>query len=110
MLRMFIPDPTFFHPGSEFFPSRIPDLHKEFNYFNPKKWFLSSKYPDPDFLHISDPGVKKALDPGSAKLVGINKYLCFVIEVLGHIQDVRKIEGGVEFLLSVVLHVELEPV
>jgi hypothetical protein len=36
--------------------------------------------------------------------------LCFVIEVLGHIQDVRKVEGGVEFLLPVVLHVELEPV
>jgi hypothetical protein len=74
---MFIPD-----PGSEFFPSRIPDpncLHpgsrilKEFKYFNPqkskKKWFLSSKKydpgcssripdPDADFLtsRIPDPG------------------------------------------------------
>jgi hypothetical protein len=66
-----IPDPTFFHPGSEFFPSRI--RIKEFKYFNPKKWFLSSrKYdpgcssripdPDPDFLPIRDPGVKKAPD------------------------------------------------
>jgi hypothetical protein len=35
-----IPDPTFFHPGSELFPSRI--RIKEFKYFNPKKWFLSS--------------------------------------------------------------------
>ncbi len=54
-----IPDPTFFHPGSE---SRI--RFKEFKYFNPKKWFLSSrKYdpgcsvripdPDPDFVHPS---------------------------------------------------------
>jgi hypothetical protein len=52
---MFIPD-----PGSDFFPSRIPEpncLHpgsriliKEFKYFNPKKpkkWFLSSKKYDP---------------------------------------------------------------
>ncbi len=78
------------YPGSDFFPSRIPDpncLHpgsririKEFKYFNPKKkqkkWFLSSnKYdpgcssripdPDADFLPIPDPGVKKAPDPGS---------------------------------------------
>jgi hypothetical protein len=45
---MFIPD-----PGSEFFTFRIPDpifFHpgsririKEFKYFNPKKWFLSSR-------------------------------------------------------------------
>jgi hypothetical protein len=46
-----IPDPTFFHPGSEFPGSlfRIPD-------------------PDPDVLPIPDPGVKKAPDPGSATL------------------------------------------
>jgi hypothetical protein len=25
---MFIPDPTFFHPGSELSPSRIPDPHQ----------------------------------------------------------------------------------
>ncbi len=68
-------------PGSDFFPSRIPDpncLHpgsriliKEFMYFNPqtnpKKLFLSSKKydpgcssripdPDSDFLPIPDPG------------------------------------------------------
>jgi hypothetical protein len=76
---MFIPDPTFFHPGSELSPSRI--LIKEFNYFNPKKakkLFLSSKKyypgcssripdPDADFLQsrIPDPGVKKAPNPGS---------------------------------------------
>jgi hypothetical protein len=69
---MFIPD-----PGSDFFPSRIPDpncLHpgsqiliKEFKYFNPKissKKYdsgCSSRIPDPDadFLpsRIPDPGV-----------------------------------------------------
>jgi hypothetical protein len=84
---MFIPD-----PGSDIFPSRIPDpncLHpgsriliKEFKYFNPQKskqkWFLSSKKydpgcssripdPDADFLpsRIPDPGVKKVPNPGS---------------------------------------------
>jgi hypothetical protein len=34
---MFIPDPYFFHPGSEFFPSRIHI--KEFKYFIPKNCF-----------------------------------------------------------------------
>ncbi len=57
----FIPNPTFFHPGSRI---RI----KEFKYFNPKKWFLSSrKYdqgcssriPDPDpFTHSGSRGQK----------------------------------------------------
>jgi hypothetical protein len=71
---MFIPDPTFFHPGS-----RI--LIKEFKYFNPKKakkWFLSSKKYDPGCSsrildpnayfrpsRIPDQGVKKAPNPGS---------------------------------------------
>jgi hypothetical protein len=50
---------------------------KEFKYFNPKKWLLSSQKnnlemfipnPDPDFLPIPDPGVKKAPDPGSPTL------------------------------------------
>jgi hypothetical protein len=60
-----IPQPYFFHPGSEFFPSRI--RIKEFKNFNTKKWFLSTqKYDsdcssririsDPDFLSIPDPG------------------------------------------------------
>ncbi len=64
-----IPDPTFFHPGS-----RI--CIKEFNYFNPKKWFLSSMKYGPGCSsririltfypsRIPDPGVKKAPDPGS---------------------------------------------
>jgi hypothetical protein len=78
---MFIPD-----PGSEFFPSRIPDLGffypgsririKEFKYFNPKNCFLSSRKYDPGCSsririltfypsRIPDPGVKKAPDPGS---------------------------------------------
>jgi len=73
---MFIPDPTFIHPGSELSPSRI--RIKEFKHFNlkktKKKWFLSSRIydpgcssripdPDADFLLIPDPGVKKAPDP-----------------------------------------------
>ncbi len=42
---MFIPDPNYFHPGSDFFPSRI--RIKEFKYFNPKNLFLSSWNYDP---------------------------------------------------------------
>ncbi len=83
---MFVPD-----PGSDFFPSRIPDpncLHpgsriliKEFKYFNPqksKKRFLSSKKydqgcssrildPDADFLPSRIQGSKRhpIPDPGS---------------------------------------------
>ncbi len=69
-IRVFsIPDPgpEFFHPASGI---RI----KRFKYLNPKKWFISSRtydpgcssrIPDPYFLPILDPGVKKAPDPGS---------------------------------------------
>jgi hypothetical protein len=67
MFGSWFPDPNFFQSGSR--------IHiKEFKYFNPKKCFLSSrKYdqgcsfriPDPDFLSIPNPGVKKAPDPGS---------------------------------------------
>ncbi len=35
------------YPGSEFFPSRIPDLHQRIEVFKPKKWFLSSRKYDP---------------------------------------------------------------
>ncbi len=45
-----IPNPTFFHPGSELSSSRIPDPHQEFKclyILNPKKWFLSSRKYDP---------------------------------------------------------------
>jgi hypothetical protein len=79
------------YPGSVFFPSRTPDPNfinpetririKEFKYLNPKKWFLSTQEydpgcscriripdPEPDFLPIPDPVVRKASDPGSATL------------------------------------------
>ncbi len=66
---MCIPDPNFFHPGSQI-------CIKEFKHFNPKKWFLSSQKYDPGCLsririltfylsRISDLVVKKAPDPGS---------------------------------------------
>jgi hypothetical protein len=46
------------------FPSRIPDPHQRIlRILTPKKCFFYD--PDPDFLPIPDPGVKKALDPGS---------------------------------------------
>jgi hypothetical protein len=74
---MFIPDPNFFHPGSEFFLSRI--RIKQFKNVTQKLFLSSGKYdpgcspriPDPDFhpLWIPDPGVKKAPDPGSATLL-----------------------------------------
>jgi hypothetical protein len=69
---MIIPDPTFSHPGSEFFPTRIPDPHQRIYVFNPNKWFISFRKYDPGFssririltfyssrIH----GVKKAPDP-----------------------------------------------
>jgi hypothetical protein len=71
-----IPDPNFSipDPGSEFFPSRIPDPHQRIKAFSPPK--IVSKLseicsgliipdPDPDFLPIPDPGVQKAPDTGS---------------------------------------------
>jgi hypothetical protein len=74
---MFIQD-----PGYKFFHPRSRIRFKEFKYFNPKKWFISSRQydpscssqiripdPDPDFLPIPDPGVKKAPDPGYATQV-----------------------------------------
>jgi hypothetical protein len=86
LIRDVFPDPgsNFFLsliqvPRSEFFPSRIriPDRIKELKYFNPKKWFLSSRKYDPGCsfqipdrdpdLSIPDPGSRgqKAPDPGS---------------------------------------------
>ncbi len=99
-IRIFsIPDPRFWiqifsilDPWSRIQIFSIPDPGsririKEFKYFNPEKWFLSSqKYdpgfppririldPDPDFLPLPDPdpvsqipnpGVKKAPEPWS---------------------------------------------
>jgi hypothetical protein len=92
---MFIPD-----PGSDFFPSRIPDpncLHpgsrilvKEFKYFNPQKrknWFFSSKKYDPGcssrirMLTFSHPGSRiqgskrhPIPDPGSGSAT-LEKWL-----------------------------------
>ncbi len=86
---MFIPDPdpTFFHPGSDIFPSRIqtvsiPDpgsASTNLSILTPKKnkkWFLSSRKYDPGSSsrirmltfypsRIPVPGVKKTPDPGS---------------------------------------------
>jgi hypothetical protein len=60
---MFIPDPTFFHPGSELFRSRvlIPDPHQRIKYgiltrkiFSKLSEIRSRLFipdPDPDFTH-----------------------------------------------------------
>jgi hypothetical protein len=87
-------------PGSDFFPSAFRDpgsefFHpgsririKEFKYFNPKKWFLSSRKYDPGCSSriririltfypspIPDPGVKKAPDPGSGSAtLAVNQH------------------------------------
>jgi hypothetical protein len=62
---MFIPDPTFFLPGSNCLHPGSRSLIKQFKYFNPKKnkkWFLSSKKYDPGcssrirMLTFSHPG------------------------------------------------------
>ncbi len=75
-----IPDPNFFHlgseffyPGSEFFQSRI--RIKEFRCFNPKKMvsMLSEIW---SRLFIPDPGVKKVPVPGSGTLCGSLFTLC----------------------------------
>ncbi len=87
---MFIPDPTFFHPGSRIRTVSIPDpgsSSKNLSILTPKKakkWFLSAiKYdpdPDADFLpsRIPDPWVKKAPNPGSgsATLCGSMTFWC----------------------------------
>jgi hypothetical protein len=53
-------DPTFFHPGSELFPSRIPD---------PILSFYPSRIPDPGVRHqIPNP------DPQHCKIVEINVF------------------------------------
>ncbi len=71
-IRIFpIPDQIFFHPGSRI---RIKEF-KYLQYFNPKKWFLSSRKYDLGCsssiriltfytTRIPDPGVNKAPDPG----------------------------------------------
>jgi hypothetical protein len=76
------------YPGSEFFPSRIHI--KEFKYFNPKKWFLSSWKCDPGCssrirtgiqiltfypFWIPDPWVKKAPDPGSGSATLLTRWI-----------------------------------
>jgi hypothetical protein len=54
-----------------FFPGSRIRL-KEFKYFNPNKWFLSTQKYDPGFLPIPDPGSRiqgskshRISDPGS---------------------------------------------
>jgi hypothetical protein len=79
---MFIPDQTFFHPGSELSPSRI--RIKELKYFNPKKWFLSSRNYDSgcssrirraDFLVSTHPGSRgHAPDPGSGSATLVARH------------------------------------
>jgi hypothetical protein len=63
-----IPDPNFFHPGSRV--KKIPDpgsAPKNLSIFNPKNCFKALGNMIRDVHPVfQDPGVKKALDPGSA--------------------------------------------
>jgi hypothetical protein len=70
---MFIPDPIFLHPGSEFCHPGSRIRIKEFKYFNPKIVSKLKKYDHSGSRiriltfypsRILDPGVKKAPDPG----------------------------------------------
>jgi hypothetical protein len=47
---MFIPDPIFFHPGFELFPSRIPDPHQRILSIS-----VADPDPDPHVLGLPDP-------------------------------------------------------
>ena len=51
--------------------------------------------PDPDFFPIPDPGVKKALDPGSgsATLARINIYFCRGDRYLEHVNNLGFFPG-----------------
>ena len=103
---MLIPDPTFFHPGSELSHPRSPDpgsSSKNLSILTPKKakkWFLSSKKydpgcssripdPDADFLpsRIPDPGVKKHPIPDPGSRIRIRNTGATFLEHLAVYQD-----------------------
>ncbi len=66
-----IPDPIFFHPGSQI-------RFKEFKYFNPKNCFLSSCSSRILIIYssrIPNPGVKKAPDQGSGSATLLVQHL-----------------------------------
>ncbi len=78
--------PLSFHPGSEFFLSRILDPHQIIWVILPKKWFPSSRKYDPGWWsririltfyisRIPDPGFKKGPripDPQNCSMVNYN--------------------------------------
>jgi hypothetical protein len=73
-IRNVYPGLDFFHPGSQ--GDKFPDAD-----FKPKNLHLVFKYkirddriPDPvsGFFSIPDPGVRKALDPGSGSATRVN--------------------------------------
>jgi hypothetical protein len=95
-IRDVYPGSHFFHPGSRIrlFPSRIPDPNcfhpgsririKEFKYFNPKKWFLSSRKYDPGcssririltFYPSRIPGSKRHPIPDPQHCCQLNTFL-----------------------------------
>ncbi len=90
---MFIPDPNCLHPGSRI---RI----EEFKYFNPKKWFLSSrKYdpgcssripdPDADVLPTPDPGSGSRGQKGTGSRIRIRNTVFKLLNYCKNNNNVR---------------------
>ncbi len=65
-------------PGSEYFPSRIPDPHPHQRIWIFWKYGSGSRF----FIHprsrIPDPGIRKAPDPGSATLILTYERKCWM--------------------------------
>jgi hypothetical protein len=110
MLTSVIPDPTFFHPGSRLRTVSIPDPHQRIEkYFNPKKWFLSSRkydsgcssririlnfYPS----RIPDPGSKRHRIPDTDVII----VFIFILAV-PRFQDVLATFQGAKSCLGEIL-------
>jgi hypothetical protein len=62
-----IPDPNFFHPGSELFSSRIPDPHQNLSFLNQKIVSKLSEIWSGLFIPEPDPGSgsRSFIHPGS---------------------------------------------
>ena len=109
---MFVPD-----PGSEFFPSRIPDPNifhpgsasKNLSILTPKKWFLSSRKYEPSCSsririlsfypsRIPDPGVKNAPDAGSGSAQHCLRLLQVSDFGLHELRETAECESGCEGL------------
>jgi hypothetical protein len=100
---------TFFHPGCEFFPSRIPDpgsASKNLSILNKKKWFPSSKkYDTACSSWIRIPGGSRA-QKGTGYRIRIHKtvpYICIeyqqqVPTTYENTENLNRTSGSIAFL------------